>query len=169
MGPEGVFWVTGRPRYSPRGLLRAVEGYFLSISRTVTAQEQLDCGETDGAGKKVLSKKPICNDLGQPIRYREYVVPPTVWGLCEYLGLCREDWEALCSQPRYRDAAALAEGRFRGWNQEALLTRKDVRGIIYHLEHDPDVSAPPPRVQEPGLSLSARRRLLEAMGAEDLP
>ena len=166
MSREGVSWVTGRARYSPKALLKAVDGYFLSISRTVTAQE--DCGETDASGKKVLSRKDICNDLGEPIRYREYVVPPTVWGLCEYLGLRREEWDALCSQPRYREAAALAERRFRAWNQEALLTRKDVRGIIYHLEHDPDVPAKAPEAPQPGLSLSARRRILEAMGAEEL-
>ena len=159
--------MTGKGRYSPQKLLKAVDGYFLSISRTVTAQEQLDCGETDAAGKKVLSKKDICNDLGEPIRYREYVVPPTVWGLCEHLGLQRAEWDALCARAEYRGAAALAERRFRAWNQEALLTRKDVRGIIYHLEHDPDV---PPReacAPEGELSLSARRRILEAMGAEE--
>ena len=39
----------------------AVAGYFRSISRTVTAEER-------GA--------PILNDAGEPIRYREYVVPP---------------------------------------------------------------------------------------------
>ncbi len=128
----------------------AVAGYFRSISRTVTAEER-------GA--------PILNDAGEPIRYREYVVPPTVWGLCEYLGISRATWESYCDprrHPQFRSAAALARDLMQDWSQRALLSRKDVRGLIYILQNAQDQSGE--REEETGsLSLSQRRAILEEL------
>ncbi len=136
---------------SGAALTAAVEGYFRSISRTVTAAEK---------------DVPILNDEGEPIRYREYVVPPTILGLCEYLGLSRETWEEYCDpliHPEYRQAAALARDRMQDWSQRALLTRKDVRGLIYILQNWPLQSREP----EEDLSLSQRRAILEELGEEE--
>ncbi len=141
----------GRRKPGAAALEAEVEGYFRSISRTVTA-----------ADKDV----PILNDEGEPIRYREYVVPPTVLGLCEYLGLSRETWEEYCdplAHPEYRRAAALARDRMQDWSQRALLTRKDVRGLIYILQNWPIQSRLP---EEEPLSLTQRREILEELEEE---
>ncbi len=141
----------GRRKPSGAALAAGVEGYFRSISRTVTAAEK---------------DVPILNDQGEPIRYREYVVPPTVLGLCEYLGLSRETWEEYCdpqAHPEYRQAAALARDRMQDWSQRALLTRKDVRGLIYILQNWPLQTREP----EEDLSLSQRRAILEELGEEE--
>ena len=136
-------------RWKSAGALEAaVEGYFRSVSRTVTAEER-------GA--------PILNDDGEPIRYREYVVPPTVWGLCAYLGITRATWESFCDSrrhPEFRGAAALAGDLMQDWSQRALLSRKDVRGLIYILQN-----AQEPRREDEGvsLSLSRRRAILEEL------
>ncbi len=143
--------MTARRKPSGAALAAAVEGYFRSISRTVTAAEK---------------DVPILNDEGEPIRYREYVVPPTILGLCEYLGLSRETWEEHCDpliHPEYRQAAALARDRMQDWSQRALLTRKDVRGLIYILQNWPLQSREP----EEDLSLSQRRAILEELGEEE--
>ena len=139
----------GRRKPGAAALEAGVEGYFRSISRTVTAAEK---------------DAPILNDEGEPIRYREYVVPPTILGLCEYLGLSRETWEEYCdplAHPEYRRAAALARDHMQDWSQRALLTRKDVRGLIYILQNWP-IQA---REAEEGesLSLSQRRAILEEL------
>ena len=136
-------------RWKSAGALEAaVEGYFRSVSRTVTAEER-------GA--------PILNDDGEPIRYREYMVPPTVWGLCAYLGITRATWESFCDprrHPEFRGAAALAGDLMQDWSQRALLSRKDVRGLIYILQN-----AQEPRREDEGvsLSLSRRRAILEEL------
>ena len=126
-------------RWKSAGALEAaVERYFRSISRTVTAMER-------GA--------PILNDNGEPIRCREYVVPPTVWGLCEALGISRATWESYCDpqhHPEFRAATALARDLMQDWSQRALLSRRDVRGLIYILQNSPEQSA----ARETGESLS---------------
>ena len=137
-------------RWKSAGALEAaVEGYFRSISRTVTAEER-------GA--------PILNDGGEPIRYREYVVPPTVWGLCEYLGISRATWESYCDprrRPEFRGAAALARDLMQDWSQRALLSRKDVRGLIYILQNAREPAGDGEDIQS--LSLSRRRAILEEL------
>lgn len=136
-------------RWRSAGALEAaVEGYFRSISRTVTAAER---------------DIPIRNDEGEPIRYREYVVPPTRWGLCEYLGISRATWESYCDplrHPEFRGAAALARDLMLDWSQRALLSRKDVRGLIYILQNFPE---PGLEEEERSLSLSQRRAILEEL------
>ena len=139
----------GKRWRSPAGLEEAVEKYFRSISRTVTASEK---------------EGPILNDEGKPIRYREYVVAPTTLGLCEYLGIGRAAWEEYCDpqrHPEFRGAAALARDRMLDWSQQALLTRKDIRGLVYFLQNSPDLSGEP---ENRSLSLSARGALLEELG-----
>ena len=134
---------------SAGALEAAVEGYFRSISRTVTAEER-------GA--------PILNDGGEPIRYREYVVPPTVWGLCEHLGISRGTWESYCDPrryPQFRGAAALARDLMQDWSQRALLSRKDVRGLIYILQNARETAGDGEEGRS--LSLSQRRAILEEL------
>jgi hypothetical protein len=148
-------------------LEEAVEGYFRSISRTVTAVDREDTGKKDGEGRKLILETPILNDDGEPIRYREYVVPPTVWGLCEYLGISRETWDEYCDperSPRFRRAAARARGLMEDWSQRALLTRKDVRGLIYTLQNPAER---PVRDREEELSLSQRREILEGLEEQE--
>ncbi len=131
---------------SAASLEAEVERYFRSISRTVIAAEK---------------DVPILNDDGEPIRYREYVVPPTILGLCEFLGISRETWDDYCeglSHPEFRRAAVLARERMQDWSQRALLTKKDVRGLIYILQNWPMLPQRPE--EERSLSLSQRGALL---------
>ena len=120
-------------KYTGRSLLEAVDGYFSSISRTVEATERVE------TGAKTFVEQPILSDSGEPIRYREYVVPPTLWGLCEYLGITPKTWAGYCDRtkhPEMQDAVLRAGGLMQEWKEQALLTRKDVRGIIYHIQNN---------------------------------
>lgn len=72
----------GRPRkYTPRTLRKAVEAYFRYHSRTVTLREQVNTGQKDGWGHWVFELRDVTNDAGDPVKVREFVVPPTVGGL----------------------------------------------------------------------------------------
>ena len=92
-----------RPRkYTPNTLKKTVNGYFDSISRLVPLTEKRDTGRKDRDGHVIYEEVPVLNRLGVQATVLEYLVPPTVGGLCE----------------------------------QQLLTRKDVKGIVFDLQNN---------------------------------
>lgn len=116
------------PKYTKQSLDTAVERYFRSISRTVAVR--------DDAGMLVR------NDEGEEICILQYLVPPTVSGLCHYLGIDRSTWQNYASaklHPEMRELTARAKTRFEAYLEEQLLTReKNVQGIIFNLQNNYD-------------------------------
>lgn len=152
-------------------LEEAIEAYFRSISRTVTAVERRETGEKGADGKKIVEEIPILNDDGKEIRYREYVIPPTVWGLCDFLGISRETWEDYCNAdkfPQLHAATERAGALLQDWSQRALLTRKDVRGLIFILQNALDGAAGRSgEAPTEELSLSRRKTILEELSESE--
>ena len=135
--------MAGRPKkYKTRKALdAAVENYFGSITRVITLHEQVPSGKTDDKGHEIMLSVPITNRLGEEVKTVEYVVPPTVGGLCDALGISRSTWAEYCDEtkhPEFSDTTTHARGRMRAWREEQLLTRpgKDVKGIIFDLENN---------------------------------
>lgn len=127
--------------YTPKRLKEGTEKYFRSISRTKPATELLPTGEVDRYGHPILEPKEILNDDGERIMMTEYILPPTVAGLCRYLDITHQTWANYCDEklhPEFVDATTRARERMRAWNEEQLLTRagKDVRGIIFNLQNN---------------------------------
>ena len=154
--------------YTPKALSEAVDRYFASIRRTVAATEKVETGEK---GNRTVEERPILNDLGEPIHYREYIVAPTLWGLCEALGISPSAWAKYCDAvlcPEYREAVQRAAGLMREWKEQALLTRKDVRGVIYHMQnHLGGLDELPTGMEETVLDLGDKRAVLRELGMED--
>ena len=104
----------GRPRkYTPRTLRTAVDEYFRYHSRTVTLREQV----------------------------REFVVPPTVGGLCRHLGIHRSTWADYCDpekHPELQEVTAYARETMEAFLEDALLTRsgKELKGVIFSLQNN---------------------------------
>ena len=149
-------------RFSPRSLEAAVDRYFASIRRTVVATERVE------TGPKTFEERPILSDTGEPILCREFVVAPTVWGLCEALGVTPAEWNRLCDRrehPEFQDAVQRASGLMREWREQSLLTRKDVRGLIYHLQNHLGGLDELSGGEDEPMSLAEKGRLLEE--AED--
>ncbi|MBQ7344759.1 MAG: hypothetical protein IJW45_01685, partial [Oscillospiraceae bacterium] len=81
----------------------------------------------------------IVNSLGEELTYREFLIPPTVGGLCEYLDIHRSTWADWCDHdlhPEFSDTTTRARGRMRAYLEQQLLTRKDVKGIIFDLQNN---------------------------------
>lgn len=102
----------GRPKkYTKKGLETAVEGYFSSISR-----DEREAWEA------------------------EYKRPPTVSGLCLYLGIDRSTWQNYADpklHPEFREITAYAKMRMEAYLEEQLLTReKNVQGLIFNLQNN---------------------------------
>ena len=91
----------GRPKkYTKKGLREAIERYFRSISRTIPARD-----DTGGI---------IRNDDGEEIKVVQFVVPPSVTGMCLYLGIDRSTWQNYADaalHPELADVAAEARAR----------------------------------------------------------
>ena len=71
----------------------------------------------------------------------EYLVPPTVGGLCEHLKIHRSTWAEYCDpeiHPEFSDTTTRARGRMREYLEQQLLTRpgKDIKGVIFSLENN---------------------------------
>ena len=132
----------GAPRkYSPQKLAREVRRYFKSISRTVAVTEKYDTGQRDKMGHAILADREVRNDLGEPVYVTEYVIPPTIGGLSEFLGIHRDTWNEYCSlekHPEYSDTTTWARGRIHAYLEREMLTRsgKDIKGIQFNLENN---------------------------------
>ena len=124
---EATTMMAGRPKkYTKKRLEAAVEGYFASISRTVQARDE--------------AKQPLYNDGGEPIRVVEYIKPPTVGGLCLYLGIDRSTWQNYADRklhPELAEVTAYAKMRMEAYLEEQLLTReRNVQGLIFNLQNN---------------------------------
>ena len=129
-----------RPKkYTANTLKKAVNAYFDSITRELELTERVDTGKRDRQGHSIFETKPITNKLGQAVRVTEYVVPPSVKDLCDFLGVNRSTWADYAKadrHPEFGDIVQEAHERMRAWNERELLTRegKNVRGIIFNLQ-----------------------------------
>lgn len=123
-------------KYTPGALKKAVERYFASISRVMPVMEKVKTDRLDKYGHPEFEDRPVCNGLGEEMYRTEYLVPPTVVGLCLALKISRDTWNSYCNDPEYADTTTRVRGLMQCWREEALHTRKDVRGLIWDLENN---------------------------------
>ena len=127
----------GKPRaYTPEQLAKAVAMYFASITRRVAVTEEVATDRRDAYGHVVYEQKPVRNALDEPLYREEFLVPPTVLGLCLYLRIHRDTWASYCKDEEYSDTTSYVRGRLQCWREEQLLTRKDIAGIKFDLENN---------------------------------
>lgn len=132
----------GRPHsYTAQGLKKAVDRYFAAITRTVRVTERIDRGDRDSNGHVIWSEEPVINNLGEEVYRTEYILPPSVGGLCASLKIDRSTWAAYGDAERNPEHARIIEAareRMREWNENELVTRegKNVKGIIFNLENN---------------------------------
>ena len=122
-------------------LEKAVNAYFLSITRRKAVTEKIDTGMKDKDGHTIWEERTVHNQLGEPVILTQYLVPPQVAGLCEFLRIHRSTWANYSDPQQHPEFAAVTEAardRMRAWNERELLTRegKDVRGIIFNLQNN---------------------------------
>lgn len=124
--------------YTPEKLSKAVRKYFKSISREVTVTEKKPTGEKDEMGHMIFEDVPVINSLGKEMKTTEYLIPPTVGGLCDFLGIHRDTWNAYCNDPGYSDTTTYARGCMHAYLEQEMLTRpgKDLKGVLFNLENN---------------------------------
>lgn len=132
----------GAPKkYTERTLRKAVEKYFDSITREKTVTEMIPTGEKDKMGHMIYEARPVVNRLGEPVIVTEYLVPPSVGDLSEFLGIHRSTWDNYCDpekHPEFFDTTTRAMGRIHAYLERESLTRqgKDLKGVLFNLENN---------------------------------
>ena len=126
---------------SDKTLREAVEAYFAGISRTVDVMEERNTGEKDSWGHFVKEWVQVTNDRGEVVRELEFVVPPTVGGLCASLGISRDTWASYCDRernPQFGETTTWAREVLQGYLEGQLLSRsgKDLKGVIFSLQNN---------------------------------
>ena len=116
----------GRPRKykTKKALETAIDGYFNSISRTVPV---------------ICGREQAENDDGEPMYQTQYLRPPTISGMCLYLGIERSTWQNYCDRklhPEFAEITAMARGRIEAYLEEELVTRDKVQGIMFNLQNN---------------------------------
>lgn len=113
-------------KYTKKSLREAIEAYFRSISHTVSVRD-----DTGGI---------IRNDDGEDIRTVQFVVPPSITGLCLYLGIDRSTWQNYADAEKHPELVGICQGartRIEAYLEQELLTReKGVQGIIFNLQNN---------------------------------
>lgn len=127
----------GRKRkYTAQKLRRAVEEYFEGITRYVAVTEARDTGRKDNYGHAIYEQHPVENQRGEQVERLEYIRPPSLGGLCIHLGISRDTWAEYSASEELGAICRSARERVQLWNEEELLTRKDVKGIIFNLQNN---------------------------------
>lgn len=126
-----------RRKYSKKALRDAVQAYFDSITRVVEIKERVDSGKRDSYGHIIWDLVPVKNKLDEVAKMTEYLVPPTISGLCLYLGIVSSTWSRWSDKdqyPEYREIVEEVREKLLAWRMEQVVTRKDVRGLIWDME-----------------------------------
>ena len=125
-------------KYTPKSFAKAVKRYFDSISREAVVTEKMPTGNLDKYGHMTYNDVPVVNRLGEEIKRIEFLLPPTVSGLCVALKIRRSTWSDYAKDPEFADTVACAGGLMRAWLEEQSLMRagKDFRGVEFNLIHN---------------------------------
>lgn len=119
---------------SDKALSTAIDAYFNSISRTVAAKEMVYTGRNDKKGHPIYKPAAIMNDLGEPIKIREYIEPPGIVAMTLYIGISRQTWSNYCKREEFLDTTTRTRARVEAYLQKELDTRlKGTEGIKFDL------------------------------------
>lgn len=127
----------GRPRkYKSNKLLsNEIEKYFNSISKTEVITENYVVGY-DEKGKEILEKRVVSNDLGEPIEIKRWLAPPTITGMCLFLGISRQTFDTYSKNHEFAETTTRARARIENYLEQQLYREKSVTGIIFNLSNN---------------------------------
>ena len=143
---------------SAKKLEEKVAGYFRAISTTVEVRQ---------------NNEPVISDAGRPVTRLEYHLPPTVTGLCRWLGILPQTWRDYCDEglhPAFKTATRWAAMMMEDYLvTELLLRSKGPEGVKQLLkDYEPQQEeAPAAPGQEAQLDLTGKRDLLRQLLAGD--
>ena len=127
----------GRPKKykTNKALSREIDKYFDSISKTEELSEVYVTGK-DKKGKDILARRAVLNDNGEPIKNTRWLSPPTITGMCLFLGISRQTFDTYCKEAEFLDTTTRARTRIENYLEQQLYRDKGVNGIIFNLSNN---------------------------------
>lgn len=115
-------------------LAAACRAYFDSISAEIEVTRE--AWEKQPDGKWVKVSMPVIGKDGNRILRTEWFTPPTVGGLCAYLGISRARFSELAKNEKYADAIADARAVITTYLEERISdpSIKNIKGVQISLE-----------------------------------
>lgn len=133
-------------KYEPEELEAKCEEYFRRCRRTQAVREQVPLLEeqgdgcwrivTDEKGRPVMIEREVTADSGEVMSSEDYLVPPSITGLCLFLGISRETWRKYAKRASMKQTCEKAKMRVEVYLQGKLLERDSQRGAQFALEHN---------------------------------
>lgn len=128
--------IAGRPKkYSVQAFRRGVNRYFAEISREKAIKEKIWTGRGDD-GKDIYEVRPVYNELGNEATVREYLVKPSIAGLCSHLSICRDTFNEYSRTEGYSEICAAVKNEIESYLCSQLGNGKGDSGIIFNLTHN---------------------------------
>ena len=134
---------------SARAFARAVDAYFSSIcyfapvETKVTKMKEdpktrLNVPMRDAEGHVIYETVRVLTEDGKPAMTRMWIEPPSITGLCLYMGLgSRETWRQYAAREEYEEICALAKSRVEEYLVQQL-GGKGATGAKFALENNFD-------------------------------
>lgn len=123
-------------KYNGRTLMQAVERYLSSVSRISTVTTLEPTGELDRYGHPVMEPVQQLAANGEPVRYVEYLEPPTTGDLCRVLEISPSTWSRYAEDEETAPAVERFRDARHAYLERELLTRKTVQGVVFDLENN---------------------------------
>lgn len=120
---------------SSAALAEAIESYFKSISAEEEVVRTVFDG-TDDSGNKKYHAEAVLNRNGESMRRIVWYTPPTIGGLCLYLGISRKTFSAYSARKAYAAAIAHARSVVMAYLEEKISDPdiKNVKGVSLAME-----------------------------------
>lgn len=134
-------------KYTPKRFAETVSAYFDSITRTtplIMTEPDLVPGAVPGEfkpRKEIFGRaapkyvQPKTKD-GQAAQTEEYIIQPTISGLCLYLGISHQTWARYAKEKGYSETVERARLRIETHLQDLLMLKNSANGAKFSLEHN---------------------------------
>ena len=139
------------------------DGYFKSISAVVPVEREE--WEKSVDGKWIKRTVPVLSRDGCPMTKVEWFTPPTVGGLCAYLGISRHTFSALAKSAKFAAAVADARAVITTYLEERISdpAARNIKGVQLSLETLTAAAQKDEAVQAVPMTNAERAALLREM------
>lgn len=129
----------GRPLLwkNPADVQKLCDKYFKSITRTKAKMERVPDGH-DEKGKQMYRDEPVINNDGTPYLETEWLEPPSLVGLADFIGVDRQTLLNYRNKDEFFGTLRAAKTRIERYEAMRLVTTANPKGIEFSLRNNHD-------------------------------
>lgn len=112
-----------------------IDKYFWSITRTTPVTKTTVVWK-DKNNKEIIESQPILDNNWDPILNTEYIRPPTICWLCNYIWISQDTWIDYEKEEEYSGTIKKARQIIEQYNVELLYRKEQVTWVIFNLKNN---------------------------------